>query len=271
MMVRPYVVFGILLTQYLLANVIWAGSLGARDARSVISPRIAIVIDDLGYRYEPGELLATLPYPITMAVLPNAPYAFEIAELATDEGQELILHVPMETVHEGEWEEGLTTAMNATAFTNTINAMLDDFPHVVGINNHGGSMLTADRGRMYWVMKELAQRELYFLDSRTTSASTAIAAAQAFGVDHASRDVFLDHVQSDENIAAEFDRLRQIAREFGQAIGIGHPHPETIAQLRHQLPALIAEGFELTYCSKLLTRAPNKPTDYSRHHVQPIR
>lgn len=217
-------------------------------------PRIAIVIDDLGYQLESSQWLAELPYPITMAIIPHSPHAKEAVQNAQKHQQELILHVPMEIVGPAKWEDGLTTAMNRATFQSTFTRMLDEYPSILGINNHGGSLLTTDFKRMQWLMDTLSKRELFFLDSRTTSQSQAILAAKDLGVDHASRDVFLDNDRSKDALAKQFQRLRQIAKEHGQAIAIGHPHPETLTALSKQLPALIEEGFELLFCSQLLTQ-----------------
>lgn len=218
--------------------------------------KIAIIIDDLGYKKNPGELIAALPYPITMAIIPGSPYAHDVAKFANDYNKELILHVPMETVHARAWEKGLTTDMTLVDLNASFIGMLEQYPSISGINNHGGSKFTADLEHMNWVMNILSQRNLYFLDSRTTSKSVGVYAASRAGVMHTSRDVFLDNVKSSEAISAEFTRLRRIARKTGQAVAIGHPHPETLKQLALQLPLLEKEGFKLTFCSQLLIDTP---------------
>ena len=38
-----------------------------------------------------------------------------------------------------------------------------------------------------------------------------------------------------ESIRKQFEELARIAREHGRAIGIGHPHPATISELRQWL------------------------------------
>jgi polysaccharide deacetylase 2 family uncharacterized protein YibQ len=59
------------------------------------------------------------------------------------------------------------------------------------------------------------------------------------------RDVFLDNTQTTDAIGAEFERLKELARERGVAVGIGHPHTVTLDYLEQAIPALRAEGFEL--------------------------
>ncbi len=215
-------------------------------------PKIAIVIDDLGYQRESGHLLSNLPFPITFAVIPDTPHANAVIDQAISSGQEVILHVPMETLNEHKWEQGLTTQMNFESIKASLADIFRRYPTAMGINNHGGSKLTADIERMAWVMESLAEHNLYFLDSRTTHESRAIEAATLTRVNHASRDVFLDNVKDADAVDLQFEKLKQIALQHGSAIGIGHPYPVTLDSLKKQLPLLKAQGFDLTFCSELL-------------------
>jgi len=43
-----------------------------------------------------------------------------------------------------------------------------------------------------------------------------------------SRDIFLDNDLSEGALRIQMDRLLNLARHKGQAIGIGHPHKETL-------------------------------------------
>ena len=46
-------------------------------------------------------------------------------------------------------------------------------------------------------------------------------------------------------LAREFERMKKLARERGQVIAIGHPHPTTLDLLERELPKLAEQGFEL--------------------------
>jgi polysaccharide deacetylase 2 family uncharacterized protein YibQ len=229
-------------------------------------PRIAIVIDDLGYQVDKGIELSELGYPITLAVIPDTPYASNIIEHAATAGQEVILHVPMETRQARQWEKGLTSAMDFEDFDTTLAGMIARHSGISGVNNHGGSKLTADHERMLWVMQTLNENGLYFLDSRTTPESKAISAAKSMRVSHASRDIFLDNIQDTEAIKNQFEKLKRVAKQRGSAIAIGHPYPTTLESLRNELPLLEEEGFELVFCSELLSlfRADERMTQLSQ-------
>ena len=72
------------------------------------------------------------------------------------------------------------------------------------------------------------------------------------GVTAIKRDVFLDPDASPETVAREFERMKKLARERGQVVAIGHPHPATLDLLEAQLPRLAEEGFVLVPVRELL-------------------
>jgi polysaccharide deacetylase 2 family uncharacterized protein YibQ len=59
-----------------------------------------------------------------------------------------------------------------------------------------------------------------------------------FKVPFAQRDVFLDHVQEPAYIRNQMVKLIHYAETHGSAVGIGHPHPETLEVLQKDLPQL---------------------------------
>src|SRR5262249_40028346 len=62
-------------------------------------PRLALVIDDLGYA-EPELVrrLCSLPIPFSVAVLPYQEHTAESADIASEMGKEVLLHFPMEGI-----------------------------------------------------------------------------------------------------------------------------------------------------------------------------
>ncbi|MFL0800150.1 MAG: divergent polysaccharide deacetylase family protein [Agarilytica sp.] len=224
---------------------------------AALRAKISIIIDDLGYGYKPALGFTDLPYPITLAIIPFTPYGRDIAALAKNLQKEVMLHAPMETMGRGKWEAGLTVDMDEIETFTTINDMLSDIPHVQGVNNHGGSRLTQDRDRMSWIMSFLAERELYFVDSRTIASSIAEEAARNAQIAYSARDVFLDNDKSPELIREQLHKLQTIALEQGRAIGIGHPYAETLEILTEELPLLNQQGIKLVKVSELLDKNPS--------------
>lgn len=219
------------------------------------APRIAIIIDDLGYQLAAGRRAIELPGPLAFAVLPATPSGRVLAEVAHRNGKEVLLHLPLEAVEQqGPPEPGVITMdMTRDMFRHAFAAALDSVPYAIGVSSHRGSLLTRHPGHMAWLMQEIRLREgLFFIDSYTHHKSVALRIAEEAGVAAVRRDVFLDSDRSATALAREFDRLKALALENGVAVGIGHPYPETLDFLERELRALDGEDFELIPISEAL-------------------
>lgn len=214
--------------------------------------RLAIVVDDLGYDRTQADSLFRIAYPLTISVLPHEASSAEIAEEAHRRGYQVMLHLPMAS-NAGDREEAveLRPGMAPTAVQDTFVAMLETVPYAVGVNNHEGSLSTADQKLMDELMPLLHQRNLFFIDSRTTAATVAESAARTAGVATTRRNVFLDDQQSVPAIRKQFELAIRDAREKGSALAIGHPHPETLDVLNEMMPEAQRQGVALVYASDL--------------------
>jgi polysaccharide deacetylase 2 family uncharacterized protein YibQ len=218
--------------------------------------RVAIIIDDLGYHLADGRRAIQLPGPVAYAILPATPRGKLLARLANERGKEVLLHLPMQAVQpEGAADPGgISLDMSRTAFAAAFAAAIDSVPYAVGVSSHRGSLLTRHPGHMSWLMEEIGRRDgLFFIDSYTTHESVALQLAEERGVAATRRDVFLDHERSAAEVRRELQRLKQLARERGRAVAIGHPYPETLEVLERELPGLAREGIELVAVSDLIT------------------
>ncbi|MDQ2069862.1 divergent polysaccharide deacetylase family protein [Natronospira bacteriovora] len=219
------------------------------------SPRLALIIDDLGDRIDLDIGMADLPVPLSCAILPHTPHARRLAGHCRDNGHEVMLHIPLQAVARNELlgPGRLKMDMDEPTFRATFRASLASVPGALGVNNHMGSLLTRHPGAMAWLMEELQEAGLFFVDSRTTADSVALDIAREHSVPAGARDVFLDAVRDVEMIEAELDRAIRIAHITGQAVVIGHPYPETLEVLQRRLPWLETEtGVRLIPMRELL-------------------
>jgi polysaccharide deacetylase 2 family uncharacterized protein YibQ len=215
-------------------------------------PQLAIVIDDLGNDRAQADTLFRIAYPLTISVLPHEANSGEIAEEAHRRGYQVMLHLPMAS-NAGDLDEAieLHPGMPAANVEKTFASMLDTVPYAVGVNNHEGSLGTADQKLMDELMPLLHERNLFFIDSRTTVATVAESTAHAAGVATARRNVFLDDKQSVAAIRSQFVLAIRDARAKGSALAIGHPHPETLEVLTEMLPEAKRQGVRLVFASDL--------------------
>jgi polysaccharide deacetylase 2 family uncharacterized protein YibQ len=201
-------------------------------------PKIAVVIDDVGFDVELARSFLELKPPPSLSILPTAPHARVIAHEALGKGVELLLHLPMEP-KEADGEEStpgvLLAKMGEEEFIETLKGHLSRVPGVKGVNNHMGSLLTEREDKMALLFRELKKRHLFFVDSRTTPQTVAAKVAADMKVPVASRSVFLDNELSLEAMSAQWDRLVATARQQGYALVIAHPHQETLVFLREHL------------------------------------
>lgn len=233
----------------LSAGLVQAG--GQSDA--VLQPAIVVIIDDVGDNWAQGSAALALPGPVTYAFLPHSPFGPQLAQRAFDRAKDVILHAPMENTHDRPLGPGALTAdLQRDDFVRVLSGDLDAVPHVQGLNNHMGSLLTTLEPQMQWVMALARQRGLFFIDSRTTADSVAWEVAQRQGIPSLQRDVFLDHEQTSEFVHQQFMRALAIARRHGSAVVIGHPHPVTVEYLRLALPLLDEQGIRLVAASALI-------------------
>jgi len=204
-------------------------------------PKIAIIIDDIGYDKEIVEKFLGLDAVFTFSILPYSPFQKSIARHVHSKGFNVMLHLPMEPNEYPMVNPGpgtLLTSMSPDQLINQLDRNLDSVPFIRGVNNHMGSKMTTVSTQLYQIFSVLKKRKLFFIDSRTTTETLCKPSAQLLQVPFAQKDVFLDHIQKPDFIRKQIYRLIHIANSHGEAIGIAHPHDVTYHVLREVLPEL---------------------------------
>jgi polysaccharide deacetylase 2 family uncharacterized protein YibQ len=207
--------------------------------------RVAIVIDDIGYRFSDAKALE-LPGSVTYSILPHTPYGKTLALRANKQNDDVLLHIPMESLNGKSLGPGaLTSNMSKQGIYQSLAASFEEIPFAIGINNHMGSRLTTLYQPMAWTMSFLKENHLFFLDSKTSRDSQAEQAAIDSGVPVLNRHVFLDNELSDQYIEQQFNLLIAKAHSNDFAIAIAHPHPATVKNLTRLIPLLKAQNIVL--------------------------
>ncbi|PTB82986.1 hypothetical protein C9927_01390 [Pseudidiomarina aestuarii] len=216
--------------------------------------QVAIIIDDMGH-HRSNQRFIELASPLTFSFLPYTAFAAEQAQQAASAGYEVMLHLPMASgPHHDAGIDALQLDESQEELVARMNAALARIPQARGVNNHMGSLLTTNVAAMKSVMTELANRELFFIDSRTTAETVAEATARLAGVPTARRHVFLDHERTPEGLIKAWEELLKQAEERGFAIAIAHPHDMTYDFLREHLGELNERGIKLVPVSELTDR-----------------
>jgi len=222
----------------------------------------AVIMDDLGYSLEAARTAAGLSLPLTLSILPFSPHAVSSAQVGHEHGLEVMLHLPMESREGHETEKhtpGLLEArMPDEEIRRKVREQIYGVPYIRGANNHMGSLLTEDAGKMEAVLSVLREAGLYFIDSRTSPSSRALETARRLGVPAAGCDLFLDAPGDASALEKNLRELLRRARRRGWAVGIVHPYPETLEALKGSAALFKENGVELVPASVIVARASKK-------------
>jgi len=218
--------------------------------------KIALLIDDFGYTQ--GEaiklFLNDLHVPLTISVIPGTPYANLIAEQAYKGKKEIMLHLPMEPKGDfrNEYRWIIMSGMRKEEIKSVTRKALENIPHCAGMNNHMGSLATSRQNVVQPLLEVIKAKNLYFVDSKTTSDSVALPTAKRLGIRCASRDIFLDNEKDYHYIKGQFQKLLLLARKKGKALGIAHVNPLTARALRKIVHQLEDRKISLVYVSEIV-------------------
>ena len=224
---------------------------------SEFSPRIAFIIDDIGSSISRAQAFLDLKMPMTFSILPKLKYSDILAEEIYEQGQEIMLHQPMEPYgHEVDPGPGaLYISYRDTEIEEIMEENLSQIPQATGVNNHMGSRFTSSSSKVVEALKIIKQKDLFFVDSLTSSHSQAYKMARRLNMRTAPRNVFLDDSPDIHAVRRQLRQLKQYALRHGAAIGIGHPHLSTLTALYDFKQEINKKGpfFELVSVSDLLS------------------
>jgi polysaccharide deacetylase 2 family uncharacterized protein YibQ len=217
---------------------------------------VAIVIDDMGFSLQALQEICDLNVPITVSVLPLSPLAQETAETANERGLEVMLHLPCESVNHQEGDNDTFGFIHSSMSNEDVKILTEDFlgrvPFIKGVNNHMGSKITQNEPIMRTILGLLAERNLFFLDSRTTAYSIAYDLAKQMGLRSAYRNIFLDSTVGVNFSAKKLLELLELSQKTGKAVAIGHPFPETLRALKENIHLFKKYDVEPVFASQIV-------------------
>jgi polysaccharide deacetylase 2 family uncharacterized protein YibQ len=196
---------------------------------TVKNPRCAIIIDDIGFSRSRLDKFLDIEAPLTFSILPKLPHSGMCARNIHELGYEVMLHQPMEPV-DPNLDPGpgaIYVKDSPSKIVNILKQNISETPFVSGINNHMGSRFTASVKEMQEALTIIKDKGLFFVDSLTTNRSKAYGTAKKMNISAVRRNIFLDNEQNVHSILDQLEKLKRVALRCGNAIGIGHPLPET--------------------------------------------
>ncbi len=223
-------------------------------------PKLAIIVDDFGEFS--GELLDDFletDINVTFAILPHLRHSELVMNRAVEKGREVILHIPMEPMDYPRNDPGpnpILVELSERQILRRMEGYLRDLPHVSGANNHMGSLATTDETVMQTVLEFLKERDLYFIDSRTSSLSVAFDLAQSMLLPSAKRDIFLDMPDSsEETLQEKIQEIKKMFQENRDVVVITHCFDrQRLDMLNLLIDQAKQMGFELVPVSSFFIR-----------------
>lgn len=221
--------------------------------------QLIFVFDDGGQNLNHLKPFLQLPFPFTVAVLPDLAHSVETAAQVRRSGNEVILHQPMQsispTVNPGPG--AIKPGMSESEITALMFHNINQIGPIAGLNNHEGSAITADAEMMAVVMRVASEAGIYFLDSRTNVETKVPYVAGELGYSYYERNgYFLDNEKTRENALKELRRNLDIANKNGSVIMIGHIWSADFlpAFLQEVYPELVKKGYTFSVVSKSKAR-----------------
>ena len=221
--------------------------------------RCAIIVDDIGLNLKFAKDFSTIDADLTFSVLPDRPFSVKAARFLHGKGKEILLHLPMEGNGKDPGKGAIYRNMPRAEIRSVLRQDLRSVPHVKGVNNHMGSLITPDKDIMRIVLRDIRDQGLFFVDSLTTSKSVCRAVAQEVGIPFIARDVFLDNERTDSYITGQINKLVEISLLYSDAVAICHPYPETFAVLAREAPKIRERGVNIVRVSELIHKQGSAP------------
>ena len=216
--------------------------------------QLIFVFDDGGQNLAQLKEFLGLPFPITVAVLPQITHSTEAAELVRKSGNEVILHQPMQSVNASinPGPGAITPDMTEAQIIAQLFVNIDQVGPIAGMNNHEGSGITANAEAMEIILKTAEQAGIYFLDSRTNVETQVPYVARELGYTWYERNIFLDNEKTRDNALAELKKGLALANKNGSVIMIGHIWSADFlpALLKEAYPELKEKGYTFSVVSK---------------------
>jgi len=211
-------------------------------------PKLAIVIDDVTIQSQINHI-KDIGYRVNIALMPPTSGHKNSAKIAQDLPFALV-HFPLQaSVTSFEEKHTLQVGDSYEKIEKRVAQIRKWYPKVTYTNNHTGSVFTADKTSMKYLIKALKKYNFTFIDSRTTSHSVVKEVTEEFGMPYIARNIFLDNNKDFTYIQNQLKKAIRIAKKTGSAIAIGHPYPITMKVLKKSKHLL--KDLDLVYVDKL--------------------
>lgn len=224
--------------------------------KAVGNAQLCLLLDDGGQNLSDLQKFLALKIPVTVAVLPKLRDSVSSAKAVRASGHgELMLHQPMQAVNlnVNPGPGAIKPDMSSSEIRNLVLENLREIGPVSGMNNHEGSLITADATKMETIIDVAHMQGIYFLDSRTNVETKIPYVSRELGYGWYERNgYFLDNQKTRDEFLKELRKNLDIANKTGCVIMIAHVWSADYmpALIREVYPELVAKGYSFTTVGK---------------------
>ena len=217
--------------------------------------RIAIVVGGIGVSQTgTARAIEALPSKVTLGFSPAGNSLKRWMGEARRGGHELLVQVPMQAFGANgpdPRERRLTLDASDTENGERLRRSLGRLTNYVGVMNYTGGAFQADADALEPILREVKDRGLMYLDDGSSGQSQAVRVATGLGTPFAGADIQIDARRDPEAIAEQLERLEELARGTGRAIGVASAFPETVEVIARWIEGVESRGFEVVPVSAL--------------------
>ncbi|MCJ8346942.1 divergent polysaccharide deacetylase family protein [bacterium] len=234
----------------------------SRDIQVVFSKdhsraKVALIVDDMGYKGKGYRIYKKIPMSITFAILPFYEQSSILAKESYKLGYELMLHMPMQPAKGRtffDYDHMIKSGLSREEIESRTKSVLTSVPLISGVNNHQGSLSTSDQEIMDGVMTQIAaHKNLYFIDSLTSSKSVAYKTAKGMSIPTLKRNyAFLDNAKDIDKIKVKLKGLIKNSYKKSVQIAIMHEKKVSAEALLQMIDQFKEAGIEIISPSDVL-------------------
>ncbi len=217
--------------------------------------KLSILIDDVGMNTQTADIFGEIKKPVSFATIPFLPRSSEATKKLRNYGFEVILHMPMAGSNDSlnsRTEGIIMPEMTKEEVYTRFDKAIADVGEMKGFNNHMGSRFTEDAFQMKSLLKYAKNKNMFYIDSKTTSKNKGYAIAKELGVPTYYCSKFLDNSKEVEDIKKEIKSAVKMAKDGGKLLAIGHYHKNMAVALKSMTNYIENEGVELVYLREVL-------------------
>ena len=233
------------------------------DAAASGKPRVALFVGGMGLNAALTSAAArVLPPAVTLGF---APYGGDLGDQvarARALGHEAVLQVPMESYDSANVSAMPRLLATGTAPRDTLDNLhwqMSRFVGYAGVSSFLGAKFTADATAFTPVLKDLAERGLFYLDDGTAPRNIAASAGPPLGLPVVKADVVIDALGDPESVDAALRKLEAVARSNGVAVATTTGLPTVVDSLAAFAKGLAGRGLVLVPVSAMVDAAPALP------------